>query len=117
MRVSNSEIPNFINADMSSSLLSPAISVYQIYGWSSQFVFSGSPVGTLSVEVSCDPFQSEGVVDPTHWTTLKDSPTSISAAGDVCYNVDIAFYNWIRFRYVATSGAGSISGRVNIKGV
>lgn len=119
MRVSNFQITNFVNGDMSASITSPAYSVYQIYGWSAQFVFTGAPVGSLVVEVSCDPYLNDynGQQTPTNWTTLADSSTSISAAGDVMYNVNLSFYNWVRFKYVFTSGTGSINGRMNLKGV
>lgn len=119
MRVANFQIPSFISGDMSGSLLSSAISVYQIYGWSAQFVFSGSPVGTLSVEVSDDAYQNmdNAPQTPTNWTVLANSSQSISAAGDITYNVNLAFYNWVRFRYTFSSGTGTINGRINLKGV
>lgn len=118
MRVSNSPITNFVNGDMSGNLTSPEIQLNQVYGWSAQFVFTGSPVGTLKVQVSDDPsYVAEGTTPvPTHWTDLANSSQSISAAGDITYNANIAFYNWIRFQYVFTSGTGTISGRCNLKG-
>lgn len=116
MRVFNFPITNFVNGSMGASITSPEISVYQTYGWSAQFVFTGSPVGTLKVQVSDDPYQSEGNVTPTNWTDLADSSQSISAAGDITYNVNLAFYNWIRFVYTRGSGTGTINGRMNSKG-
>lgn len=119
MRVANTTITNFVNGDMSGSLTSPAYSVYQIYGWSAQFVFTGSPVGSLKVQVSNDPYvNAQNVVQvPTNWTDLANSATAIAAAGDITYNVNLSFYNWIRFIYTFSSGTGSINGRLNIKGV
>jgi len=120
MRVSNFQINNFINGDMSGSLTSMAIALYQIYGWSAQFVFTGSPVGTLKVQVSCDPFSStlpDSIQQPSNWTDLTGSSQSISAAAILLYNVKSRFYNWIRFVYTRSSGTGTINGRLNEKGM
>lgn len=119
MRVANTTIGNFIAGDMSVNITSPEYSVYQIYGWSAQFTFTGAPVGVLKVQASDDPmYVAEGTTpQPTHWSDISGSSTSISAAGDVMYNFNGSFYNWIRFVYTATSGTGSITGRLNIKGV
>lgn len=117
MRVSNFPITNFVNGDMSSSITSPEISVYQVYGWSSQFVFTGAPVGAIKVQMSDDPYQPEGNITPTNWTDITSSTVSITAAGDASYNYTGSFYNWIRFIYTSTSGTGTINGRMNIKGV
>lgn len=119
MRVANTTIVGFINGDMSASITSQAYSTYQIYGWSAQFVFTGAPVGSLKVQVSDDPYvNAQNVVQvPTNWTDLANSATAIAAAGDITYNVNLAFYNWIRFVYTRTSGTGTINGRLNIKGM
>lgn len=117
MRVSNSVV--FSAGDMSGTLTSAAIPLFNIFGWSAQFTYTGSPVGTLKVQVSCDPDPQGGpqVPLPTHWTDLANSSVSISAAGDSTYNVDLSFYNWIRFIYTFSSGTGALSGRVNLKGI
>lgn len=119
MRVANTPITNFVSASMTGNITSPEYSLYQVYGWSAQFVFTGSPAGTLKVQVSCDPFyQAEGMTpSPTHWTDLANSAQTISAAGDITYNVNLAFYNWIRFVYSFDSGTGTINGRLNLKGM
>lgn len=116
MRVSNFTV--YTAGDMAGSLTSAAVSLYQIYGWSAQFVFTGSPVGTLKVQVSDDRYLNEynAVQTPTNWTDLVDSSTAIAAAGDITYNVDTAYYNWIRFVYTRSSGSGTLDGRVNLKG-
>ena len=118
MRVANTQIKNFINGDMSGNLTSSAYSMNQVYGWSAQFVFTGAPVGTLKVQVSDDPGTDTGGTppQPTNWTDLANSATAIAAAGDITFNADLAFYNWIRFIYTASSGTGSINGRLNTKG-
>lgn len=116
MRVAN--FPIFTSQSMASSFNSSEISLFNIYGWSAQFVFTGSPVGTLKVQVSDDPGSENTGSNkaPTNWTDLANSSQSISAAGNISYNVNLSFYNWIRFVYAASSGSGSMTGRANLKG-
>lgn len=117
MRVTN-EVVFSGGGDMSGSLTSSSFPINQVYGWSAQFVFTGSPVGTLKVQVSCDYNVAPNTTPaPTNWTDLADSSLSISAAGDITYNVNLAFYNWIRFIYTRSSGSGTINGRLNLKGM
>jgi hypothetical protein len=117
MRAANTQIFNAVS--MATNQTSINIPLYNVYGWSAQFVFTGSPVGTMAVYVSCDPYPDNqaGLPAPTNFTLLADSTLNIAAAGDITYNVNLAFYNWIKFVYTRTSGSGSLTGRVNLKGM
>lgn len=104
--------------DMSGNITTAAFPINQTFGWAAQFVYTGAPVGDLKVQISCDPNLGPNSVPlPTNWTDLGSASVSISASGDCAFNVDLAFYSWIRFVYTRTSGSGSITGRLNIKGV
>lgn len=118
MRVSNGAL--FTNGDMSlSTLTSAPISLYSIFGYSIQLEFTGSPNGSFSVYVSSDPFTSNqaGLPAPTNFSLLADSTLSISAAGDIMYNINECNYNWFKIIYTKASGTGSLNGRFNLKGV
>lgn len=117
MRVSNSDI--FKGAiDASVTQTSIPYTVYQVYGWSATLTFAGSPVGVMSIEVSNDPGSLSPYDEntPSNWTTMANSSQNVTGVGTVTYNVNLAFYNWIRFVYTATSGSGTIAGRLNTKG-
>lgn len=116
MRVGN--FPIFTAGNMSTTLTSAPFSVYQVFGWSAQFVFTGSPTGSLTVNVSNDPYSTAGggVTPPSNWSLLASSTEAISSAGNLIYNVDLAFYNWVQFVYTPSGGTGSLSGRMNTKG-
>lgn len=118
MRVSNDVI---IDAgDMSGDLTSSVISLDQVYGYSVQAVFTGSPNGTLKLQCSDDPGSAEraplgsGV---TNWTDITGATFSITGAGDATFNVNLAFYKWARLVYTRTSGSGSLTARCNTKGM
>lgn len=117
MRVNND--PIFTASDASVTQTSVAFPVNQVIGYSAQFVWTGSPVGTIKIQVSDDPgtTASSPSQQPTHWTDYSGSTISVSGAGNGTFNVNDAFYNWIRFVYTASSGSGTISGILNTKGI
>lgn len=115
MRAANNTL--FTNADMSGNLASNPISLYNIFGYNIYLVFTGSPVGTFTILVSSDPFAGEATVPlPTNFILLDDSTLTVSAAGDIMYNVNICNYNWFKVVYTSTSGTGTLNGRFNLKG-
>lgn len=112
--------PIFTNADASMTQTSPTFTVNQIYGWSAQFEFTGSPAGTLKVQTSNDPgssapgdAQASSVIN---WSDLQDSSITITGAGTPGYNYNGSFYNWVRFVYTPSGGTGTLTGRMNGKG-
>lgn len=121
MRINNVAIfPG--GADASVDQTSQAFVIPNIIGWSAQLYITGSATGTIEVEASDDPGISESVAQqnqPVNWTVIAGSSQSISSAGNVMYNYGNATsaYNWIRFVFVNGGGTGSISGRLNQKGI
>lgn len=103
-----------VNGDMSANISSEAILLDQIYGFAMQAVYSGSPVGTLKIQVSCDITNDRSNV--VNWDDLAGSSVAISASGITTYNVDAQFYKWIRIVYVFTSGTGALNVAYNSKG-
>lgn len=89
-----------VNHSMASSFQSAGqfLDHYTIY--SIQAVYTGSPVGTLSLASSND-----GVT----WDTITGTSTAVSAAGSTMFNVTITGYKWVRLEYVATSGTGTLN--------
>lgn len=121
MRVSNKQI--ITNGNMNANITGPAYLLDQVYGCSIQAVFTGTPAGTLSLQASCDPGPTSQVSpaldQPTNWTTITGTAAVISAAGNQMWNVDLAFYEWIRLVYVdgGTGGTGTLNARISTKGI
>lgn len=89
-----------------------------------QFVVTGTPVGTLKLQVSCDEgaVNSQSIVNQTarvtNWTDLAGASVAVSAAGTYVLNIVDPGYHWVRVVYTASSGTGSLtSARINTKGV
>lgn len=108
--------------DMSqATLTSDGLDLQQVPLASIHAVFTGSPVGTLTLEVSNDKVAavngSNQATNVTTWTTYTGSSQSISASGDFLYNLLSTGYRWIRLKYTRTSGTGSLTVTSVTKGV
>lgn len=107
-------------ADASADIASSPITLESIYVFAVQAVFTGSPVGTIKLQVSCDPGRTTSNAygtDVANWSDLAGMSASISAAGLVMFNVTDAGYKWVRVVYTAASGIGGLTVRFNAKGV
>jgi hypothetical protein len=103
------------DAAMSASFNSAPILLDQIYGFSFQSIFTGSPNGTFKLQCSNDDVQLDSQV--SNWTDIAGTAQAITAAGSLLYNVNYAFYMWVRVVYTASSGSGSCNVTYASKGV
>lgn len=95
-----------------------------------QAVFTGSPAGTLSLQISCDnvavPSYANGSGNPNsanpssnvvNWATYTGSPQTVSGAGIFIWNFFNPGYRWLRCVWVPTGGTGSLTVNAVLKGV
>jgi ribulose 1,5-bisphosphate carboxylase large subunit-like protein len=121
MKSSNS--PLVTNTVMNQDFQSPAVSLVNIYGYAIQAVYTGTPTGTLKLQVSVDPVKLANDVQPqvpTNWVDLADSAFSITSAGIYVWNVENTMYTFVRMAYIDASGGTStavLNANINIKGV
>ena len=119
MRVNNE--PNIIPAGtvMNADINSVAIPLNQIFGYAIQIFFTGTPTGTFKLQSSCD--ANSGNTNPVNWSDISKSTFSVTAAGDVEWNVTDVGYTWVRVVY--TDGSSGLStaiitvAQINIKGI
>jgi hypothetical protein len=102
---------------------SAPLRVDQIFGLAIQATWTGTPNGTIKLQASCDtpPTASQvangGPDAVTNWSDISDSSYSISGvAGNYMWNINGAFYNYIRIVYVNASSTGSLSAKACVKG-
>jgi hypothetical protein len=103
------------NGDMSQSSLSSSYVIpnsvrsliEQAWGFSIQAVWTGSPVGTLSLQSSAD-----GV----NWDTIANSSQAINGAGHFTWNYTGAFFPYVQLVYSKTSGTGTLNATLSYKG-
>ena len=109
MRVYNKPVIIPANTIMNTTINSQALELLNMYGYSIQVVFTGTPTGTFKLQASSDPVNgvSSGLNTPVNWTDVANSSQSLTAAGNYMWNVFDVMYNWVRLVYQDTSGGTS----------
>ena len=107
MKVYN--VTNIIPAGtvLNANLNSEQMPLYNIYGYSIQAVYTGTPTGTFKLQASSDPVYPASPSVVTNWTDIADSSVAVTAAGDTTWNVYNVMYNFVRLVYVDGSAGAS----------
>jgi hypothetical protein len=123
MRINNISLQDTATSLGASANLS-AVWLGHICNYSIQLVFTGTPAGSFKLQCSNDagsPNASQAATlatGVTNWTDVADSSQTISAAGDLTWQVANAGYNFVRVVWTRTSSTGSLTvARINTKGV
>lgn len=105
----------------SATITSIGIDLNQLDLDSIQAVWTGSPVGTLKIQVSNDIVAVAPGANPaanvTHWSDYTGSSTAVSGAGDITYNMTFVGYRWVQLVYTKTSGSGTLNATFSGKGL
>lgn len=109
------------NQSMTSAFFSHGVDLNQVAFFSIQAVWTGSPVGKLSIQISNQdvnptinsPNQASNV---TNWTDYTGSSTDVNGAGDFLWNAHSSGYRWVRVKWIPTSGTGTCNIEYNGKG-
>jgi hypothetical protein len=106
MRIDQKQIVT--GADMSSgTITSESLPALHAAIGAVHAVFTGSPTGTIKIQSS---------IDGVNWTDITGSSRSITAAGDIMWNLNNIGFNYFRLVYIATSGTGTLNAWSNFKG-
>ena len=111
-------------ADVSADVDGYAFFIPGVSDISCQAIFTGSPVGTIKLQVSNDPqspSKLSGVgqwfpdfnnianqANVTNWTDVANSSQAVSAAGTFTWDYPQCGFAWIRCVYVHSSGTGTV---------
>jgi hypothetical protein len=101
-----------INGDMSADIDGSAVSVAGWNGFSIQSVYTGTPVGRLKVQISCDLTNNPLAV--SNWDDIGD-PKDVVGAGSHTFVVKYVKWKWARLVYVSTSGSGVLNANLNFR--
>ncbi len=105
------------------TITSDPLPLDQIFGFAVQASWTGTPEGVFSLQASSQsPMGSQvgsGGPDPiTLWDTIAGSAASaVGSSGSFMWNVNTAFYRYVRLVYTNTTGTGLLSAIVSVKGV
>lgn len=102
---------------------SPYVQLKNIYTYAIQAIITGTPTGTIQIQASNDPETNDTQtnaptvdgqkplnppsVAPVNWTTITNSPFSVTSAGIEFWNVNFVGYNYVRVQYIDSSGGTS----------
>lgn len=92
---------------MGASFVSAQFSVLQFKHYSIQFKHTGSPAGSVKVQISNDEMGISA--EDTIWDDYTDSVTAIAAAGSIYLNFRQVAHGKIRVVYTYSSGSGSMT--------
>jgi hypothetical protein len=108
--------PVITNASMTTSVTSAVTIIQKLSQVGYDISWSGTPVGTFSVQVSNTYTQnSEGVVqNPGNWTTLTLSsvPAATGSAGNGYIDIDAISAYAMRLVYTAGSSTGTLNATI-----
>jgi hypothetical protein len=115
-----------MSCSMASTCTSIGVDLNQMNLASIEAVFTGSPVGTLGLQISSDdvPLCNTGSANcvtynpagnVVNWVTYTGSSEAVTSSGNFLWNLNLAGYRWIRLVYIPTSGTGSLSATYDAK--
>lgn len=94
--------------DMSqATVTSTVLDLTNTQQWAIQGIWTGSPVGTIKLQVSND--ITTGCSNATHWSDYTQTIQPVSGAGDYLWNSFTANYHCLRLLYVKSSGTGTLN--------
>ena len=96
------------NGDMTGNITSSVIDLSQTDGYAIFAQWTGTPVGTIKIQVS---------VDGTNFVDLANSQMNVSGAGNVMWEVITAMYDKVQVVYTAGSSTGTLDVQINGKGL
>lgn len=104
---------------MTSNVTSSATNIAYLDNVGVQFNYTGSAIGSFSVQVSIDYAQdNQGVItNAGTWIplTLSPTPSANAVAGSIYIDLNQLSAPWIRTAYVANSGTGVMSSYITAK--
>lgn len=98
---------------MAATINSDGIDLQGMRHYSFHAVYTGSPNGTLKLQVSNDKVSQPSLV--SNWSDYTGSSTTIAAAGNTFYKVERDGERWARLVFTFSSGTGSLSVISNIQ--
>ncbi len=108
-------------ASMAADITSAIIPIDQVFGYAIQAVYttSGSLGGVLALQASVDHQQdlNGNVTRAGNFTTITDSPVTLTGAGNYVWNVTSGMYLYVKLIYTHTGGdAGTLNAYALTKG-
>ncbi len=106
--------------NMAGSLVSKGFDLQEVDTYAIQAAYSGSPNGTLKLQISLDIVEAGPESDPAanvvNWNDYTYSALNIASAGGFIWKIDKGPERWVRLIYTRNSGSGTLNVNVTGKG-
>jgi hypothetical protein len=102
------EYPLVVNQSMAADYTGASQQMVQMVMGAIAARFSGTPNGTLKLQISND---------NSNWTDYTDSDYALTTSGSVSWNLNNIGYQYVRVVYTRNSGTGTLNVTVSGKGV
>jgi len=96
------------NGDMTTTITSTAVEVDESITINVQATWTGSPVGTIELQVSNNPTL-------LGYTTINASVSAVSGPGTYSVNYERIGFSYVQLVYIPTSGSGTLNAVLNAK--
>ena len=100
-------VPIVTNGNMSSSIISKVTPLSTTNGYSISATWTGSPVGTMKIQVSRD---------NSFFSDYPGSQITVNGAGGQMWEITTANYAQVQLVYTASSGSGTLNAGILGKG-
>lgn len=107
--VTSQELEIISGESIAVSVASDHVSVIKFIGYSVMASFTGTPTGTLKIQLSNDEMGVSAA--DSVWVDLTASSTAITDTTPVMINVQNGFYTKIRVVYTVSAGSGTLTVR------
>lgn len=111
MRINNIDIADiFPSVNLAANITGNALDIRSFYMLSLLLIFTGSsPTGTFTFEFSNSNVSRPDDVPSGSWVKDSALDKAITTAGSAILKMDTCPYMWMRVKYAATSGTGTIT--------
>jgi len=116
-------IPLVAAASMGADVYTNGIWLRNMNLYSIQAVWTGSPVGSIQLEISDDPvplvsspLTANPAANVVNWSLFSGTNIVVTGAGSYFWRVGSVSELWVRCHYIYTSGSGSLLVQAMIKG-
>lgn len=92
---------------------SPPVNLEYMYGYSVQAIWTGSPVGHLTLQMSLDYRPANPSLNIAevagNWDEIDGTSAATTGINSFSWNVNTANYPWVRVHYASDSGSGTLT--------
>lgn len=97
------------NGNMIATITSSVVPLDNVQDFSIEGIWTGSPNGSIIVQVSNDMVNSSAAIAANSWVDYTNTSQTITTAGNFLWNFTNQNMKWLRVVYTFSSGTGTLN--------